>query len=579
MPSNVGSLKDLDSEDAFVNVMFQEERNGETVNKGNDSFYDKFVEMASAKYADPAVQGASSLRQLYPNHSLVMSADYGLNLTSLPGASALPLSPSELVTNVLFVPIARRLGSVPGVLLDNIVFGGFKVAWNTYDFIIYTARWQIGFSLNVQHFILHEGPEDAAREFILAAGIWREQLHDEIWVFNQGFWNKDHGLWTEIQKADWKDVVLKDKFKKNLQKDIYGFFASEAVYKELAIPWKRGLIMYGPPGNGKTISIKAVMKSCDEKGFRPLYVKSFQSYKGEEGAMADVFDKARQLSPCVVVLEDLDSLINDRNRSFFLNQLDGLESNDGLLVIGTTNHFEKLDPGLSMRPSRFDRKYLFDDPDRDERALYAKYWQDKLKDNKDISYPDSLVDEVASSTGKFSFAYLKEVFVSSLVLLAGFEGEHKPDFASVIKGQIKALRQQLDKSFGTFGFTPVAEITSPHPEKAPGRDIRALLDELSNSIARTDNDPPRVYTTIADVPGQPRYNGAPVRMLLDALSESAGSAGWRSAAPSNRIYTTDVQGSADTLPMPGSMPRKCPPLDDGRSRYASEMYKPLPPSP
>lgn len=50
------------------------------------------------------------------------------------------------------------------------------------------------------------------------------------------------------------------------------------------------------------------------------------------------------------------SLINDRNRSFFLNQLDGLEGNDGLLIIGTTNHFERLDPGLSTRPSRFDRK-------------------------------------------------------------------------------------------------------------------------------------------------------------------------------------------------------------------------------
>jgi hypothetical protein len=85
---------------------------------------------------------------------------------------------------------------------------------------------------------LHEGSEAAARDFIFAAGVWREELHDEIWVFNQGFWNKDHGLWTEIQKADWKDVVLKDKFKKSLQKDIYGFFASEAVYKELAIPWK-----------------------------------------------------------------------------------------------------------------------------------------------------------------------------------------------------------------------------------------------------------------------------------------------------------------------------------------------------
>jgi transitional endoplasmic reticulum ATPase len=72
--------------------------------------------------------------------------------------------------------------------------------------------------------------------------------------------------------------------------------------------------------------------------------------------MAQMFNKARQLSPCVVVLEDLDSLINDNNRSFFLNQLDGLEGNDGLLVIGSTNHFDRLDPGLSSRPSRFDRK-------------------------------------------------------------------------------------------------------------------------------------------------------------------------------------------------------------------------------
>jgi SpoVK/Ycf46/Vps4 family AAA+-type ATPase len=77
---------------------------------------------------------------------------------------------------------------------------------------------------------------------------------------------------------------------------------------------------------------------------------------GEEASMASVFNKARQLAPCIVVLEDLDSLINDENRSFFLNQVDGIEGNDGLLLIGTTNHFDRLDPGLSTRPSRFDRK-------------------------------------------------------------------------------------------------------------------------------------------------------------------------------------------------------------------------------
>ncbi len=81
-----------------------------------------------------------------------------------------------------------------------------------------------------------------------------------------------------------------------------------------------------------------------------------------------VFSRARAEAPCLLILEDLDSLITDGNRSFFLNEVDGLEDNDGLLLvsrngrakfdlqIGTTNHFDKLDPALSNRPSRFDRK-------------------------------------------------------------------------------------------------------------------------------------------------------------------------------------------------------------------------------
>lgn len=77
---------------------------------------------------------------------------------------------------------------------------------------------------------------------------------------------------------------------------------------------------------------------------------------GDEASMEIIFEKARSEAPCVLILEDLDSLITDQNRSFFLNQLDGLGGNDGLLIIGTTNHFEKLDPALSTRPSRFDRK-------------------------------------------------------------------------------------------------------------------------------------------------------------------------------------------------------------------------------
>jgi transitional endoplasmic reticulum ATPase len=72
--------------------------------------------------------------------------------------------------------------------------------------------------------------------------------------------------------------------------------------------------------------------------------------------MGMVFAKAREFSPCIVVLEDLDTLIDESNRSFFLNQLDGLKGNDGLLLLATTNHLDRIDPSLSQRPSRFDRK-------------------------------------------------------------------------------------------------------------------------------------------------------------------------------------------------------------------------------
>jgi len=438
------SIRMKELEDAFVKVTFEEDE-GPSKIQSVDPFYDQWVDQASAKFDDPGTFAARALRKLYPKHSVVLFADFSVNLFGFPGALIKPLEPSELITSLYFVPLARRLGKIPGVLIDQIKFGLFSVSWDKYDFVVYVVKYLHGFGDMSQHYILHEGPEDPSRALVMAAAAWNNQLHDEILVYNQGFWAKSHALWTEVQKANWDDVILSQEFKDALQKDVYGFFESEELYKSLAIPWKRGLIMYGPPGNGKTISMKALMKDGDAMGYAPLYVKSFKSWKGEEGSMADVFEKAREMAPCIVVLEDLDSLINDQNRSFFLNQLDGLEGNDGLLIIGSTNHFDKLDPALSGRPSRFDRKYLFDDPSEEERAQYAKYWQDKLQSNKSVSFPDSLVEEIAASTAKFSFAYLKEAFVSSLVILAGFESDHKPSFANVIRGQIKSLRSQLEK--------------------------------------------------------------------------------------------------------------------------------------
>lgn len=87
-------------------------------------------------------------------------------------------------------------------------------------------------------FLVHEGSVEKSRALIKAAGSWAAQLHNEIYVYNQGYWQKDGALWQEVQKADWKDIIMSQEFKTILRKDVMGFFDSEALYKELALPWK-----------------------------------------------------------------------------------------------------------------------------------------------------------------------------------------------------------------------------------------------------------------------------------------------------------------------------------------------------
>lgn len=128
-----------------------------------------------------------------------------------------------------------------------------------------------------------------------------------------------------------------------------------------------------------------------------LYVKTFQTFGGPQRGIRAIFLKARETAPCFLVFEDLDSLVNGGVRSYFLNEVDGLESNEGILMLGSTNHrklsfssradqnqsqltgssliVELLDPGIAKRPSRFDRKYLYPLPNKAERVQYCEYWR------------------------------------------------------------------------------------------------------------------------------------------------------------------------------------------------------------
>ncbi|KIW03279.1 hypothetical protein, variant [Verruconis gallopava] len=328
-----------------------------------------------------------------------------------------------------FIPPAQR-GRGDGMLADAIYFARYRYRWGQEDFLLYTI--QIGLS-NVQYVLKEprggekiQGHSRVTDALIFAVGRWMSTEPDALYVFDR-YWFKSSEMWKEVQKASWDKVILDPKMKKDLVGVCDTFFDSEKTYKEYGVPWKRGLIFYGPPGNGKTISIKALMHSMyTRKSKVPcLYVKSAPATY----MLANVFAMARSEAPCLLVFEDIDTIVTPATRAYFFNEVDGMSNNDGIMMIASTNYLDKLDPGLTKRPSRFDRKYLFPIPSRDERVLYARFWQAKMR-GKPIEFPDELCPAVADITDGFSFAYLQELFIASLLqLLRGDSDgpEDRPD--------------------------------------------------------------------------------------------------------------------------------------------------------
>ena len=201
--------------------------------------------------------------------------------------------------------------------------------------------------------------------------------------------------------------------------------------------------------------------SLREPPIPTLYVKSAPGTY----YIRSVFDFARYMSPCLLVLEDVETIVTSSTRSYFFNEVDGLENNNGILTVASTNFLDQLDPGLSKRPSRFDRKYLFPLPNLHERELYAGWWREKLKKNRvKVSFHKTLCAPMARITDGFSFAYMQEAYVSSLLEIArdddpprvvGFadvddDNEHEHDpldqylLWHIFQEQVKILRDNMD---------------------------------------------------------------------------------------------------------------------------------------
>ncbi len=280
----------------------------------------------------------------------------------------------------------------------------------------------------------------AAENFFRQVCEWATEVRGEILVFQEGFWQKDSTLYGAIKNASFDDLVLPVALRCELEADLTQFFAAREMYERFRIPWKRGVLLIGSPGNGKTHAIKALINATKQPC---LYVKSFKArHQNDHAAMRSVFSRARAASPCLLVFEDLDSLVTNSNRSFFLNELDGFAANTGVVVLASTNHPERLDASILDRPSRFDRKFYFELPAHAERLAYLNKWNSQLEFEMRLS--DEATHELAAATEGFSFAYLKEATLSAL--MQWMNAQHsETTMDAIMRERTRVLRTQMSE--------------------------------------------------------------------------------------------------------------------------------------
>jgi AAA+ superfamily predicted ATPase len=256
----------------------------------------------------------------------------------------------------------------------------------------------------------------------------------------------------ERPNLSWDEIILPATLKEDIKQNIEDFINRKEHYRKLNIPYKRGFLFTGPPGNGKTMLLKVI--ASDYKSLKFIYFKFDQHSDNDD--INNVFQKAKELAPSILCFEDIDSLFKSNiTLSHFLNKLDGFEERDGTLILATTNHPEEIDPAITSRPSRFDRVWMINNPEWQCRKIFLQRHFNGL-------FSDSLVESITAKTEGFSMAYLKELFISASMLAIN-KGLNFPEedeiieFLRILTSQVKNAKRKFEFERDTLGF--VKEIT------------------------------------------------------------------------------------------------------------------------
>ena len=205
-----------------------------------------------------------------------------------------------------------------------------------------------------------------------------------------------------VQSSDgirFADVAGEDEAKENLA-EIVDYLHNPKKYTDVGASMPKGVLLVGPPGTGKTMLAKAVAGEAGVPFFSMSGSEFVEMFVGMGASkVRDLFKQAKEKAPCIVFIDEIDAIGQKRNsgsgiggndeREQTLNQLltemDGFESNNGVIILAATNRPESLDPALT-RPGRFDRRVPVELPDLAGREAILKVHARKIKTAPDVDF-------------------------------------------------------------------------------------------------------------------------------------------------------------------------------------------------
>ena len=209
-----------------------------------------------------------------------------------------------------------------------------------------------------------------------------------------------------VISCNWDDIVLDHKVRSLLKDDFESFFERQAWFHENKLVFRRGYLLHGPPGNGKSTAVRAMLSS---KALTAHTMRFFDADSGDSD-LDHLFELAVENRPSMVLLEDLDRAFPKTGETKskislqqLLNNLDGVNSGEGIVVVATANEPEILDKAILRRPGRFDRVVHFPNPYAALRQQYLQQLNPKL--------PSRHLKLCVEQSDGLSFAQLREVHI------------------------------------------------------------------------------------------------------------------------------------------------------------------------